>query len=169
MAAPGVVLVDYDPAWPAAAAAEQGAVLAAAGEWIVAVEHVGSTAVPGMIAKPVIDLLVGLRRLADADEAVPALQAAGYAYVPEWESVMPFRRFLCRDHRGARAAHLHVVERAHAFYEDHVRFRDALRASPEEATAYAELKRRVAQEHRNDREAYTNAKTAFVQRVLASA
>jgi GrpB-like predicted nucleotidyltransferase (UPF0157 family) len=167
MGAP-VVLVDYDLAWPAAADAERATVLAAAGDWLVAVEHVGSTAVPGMVAKPVIDLLVGLRRLADADEAVPALEAAGYVYVPGWESIMPFRRFLYREAGGARAAHLHAVERTHAFWDDHVRFRDALRTSAQTAAAYAELKRRLAVEHGHDREAYTDAKTDFVQRVLAS-
>jgi GrpB-like predicted nucleotidyltransferase (UPF0157 family) len=158
-----VVIVDYDPEWPARYAAEAARIRETLGDRIVAVEHIGSTAVPGLAAKPIIDLMVGLRRLADAGDCIAPLEGLGYEYVPQYEESMPERRYFHKGPPGSRTHHLHMVEVTSDFWERHLLFRDHLRAHPEETRAYAALKRELAGRHGADREAYTNAKTDFIE------
>jgi GrpB-like predicted nucleotidyltransferase (UPF0157 family) len=162
-----VVIVDPDPAWPARFTRERAALLAALGEWIVDVQHVGSTAVPGLAAKPIVDLMVGVRSLADAPACIGPLRALSYEYVPELEDAMPFRRYFRKPVGGRRAYQLHMVEPTHEFWDRHLRFRDRLRADRVLAAAYADLKRELAARHGHDRHAYTEAKTPFIEAVLA--
>jgi GrpB-like predicted nucleotidyltransferase (UPF0157 family) len=137
-------------------------ILEAVGEYVTAVEHIGSTSVPGLAAKPIIDVMVAIRSLADAPACVAPLEAIGYEYVPEHEAVMPERRFFRRGSRGAGTHHLHMVERSSAFWEEHLLFRDYLRAHPEAAAGYEKLKRSLAAAHGSDRRAYTEAKADFI-------
>jgi GrpB-like predicted nucleotidyltransferase (UPF0157 family) len=162
-----VEIAPYDPAWPAAAAAEAEAILRACGDLLRRVEHIGSTAVPGLAAKPTLDLLGGVRTLADAAACIAPLSALGYAYVPEYEADLPERRYFRKGPAGARTHHLHVVALDGAFWSDHLRFRDHLRSDRSAADAYERLKRDLAARHRADRDAYTRAKTTFIAVVLA--
>ena len=164
-----VVIVDYDPAWPVRYAAEGALIRGAIGHIVAAIEHVGSTAVPGLGAKPIVDIIVGLHRLDDAVACVPLLEGIGYQYVPEYEAEMPFRRYFRKGTVGARTHHLHMVELGSEFWERHLLFRDYLRVHPEEARRYEELKRRLAAEFGTDRDGYTEAKTAFVRSIEAKA
>jgi GrpB-like predicted nucleotidyltransferase (UPF0157 family) len=173
-----VLLVPYDPAWPRRFEDERAALQESIGLWATRIEHMGSTSVPGLAAKPIIDIMVGLRSLDDAGECIPRVVALGYEYVPEFENEMPYRRFFRRDSTGhededwqptARSAHIHMVELTHWFFRDHLLFRDYLRAHPESARAYEALKHRLALEHAGDREAYADAKSDFVQAALAAA
>lgn len=161
-----VVIVEHDPRWAAAyarAAAELRAVLA---PWLVAIEHIGSTAVPGLAAKPVIDLQVGVRSLADSDAIVAAVQSLGYEYVPEFEAELPDRRYFRRWADGRRTEHVHLVEHGNrSWWDRHLAFRDWLRAHDEDRDAYAALKRRLADAHPVDRAAYTDGKAGFVQAI----
>lgn len=161
-----VVIVDHDPGWARAyevAAEELAGVLE---PWVVAIEHIGSTAVPGLAAKPVIDIQVGVRSLEDSDAIVAAVRSLGYEYVPELEADLPERRYFRRWSDGHRTHQVHLVERANrAWWERHVAFRDWLRAHPEDRDRYAALKRRLAREHPSDLRAYTDGKTGFVQDV----
>jgi GrpB-like predicted nucleotidyltransferase (UPF0157 family) len=127
------------------------------------VEHIGSTSVPGLAAKPIIDVMVAIRSLADAPACVAPLAAIGYEYVPEHEAVMPERRYFRRGRGGAGTHHLHMVERSSAFWEEHLLFRDYLRAHSEAAAEYERLKRELAAAHGSDRGAYTAAKTDFIK------
>jgi GrpB-like predicted nucleotidyltransferase (UPF0157 family) len=157
-----VELVDSDPRWPARFAAERARLLGALAGRPAEVEHIGSTSVPGLPAKPVIDILVGRPPGSEAAPYVEALTAAGYEH--RGEAGIPGREYFRRG--TPRSHHLHLVELGGALWRDHLRFRDRLRADPAAAAAYAALKRRLAAEHAHDRAAYTAAKAPFIAGVL---
>jgi len=162
-----VVIVPYDPRWPAMFANERERILTATGGVVLAVEHVGSTAVPGLAAKPIIDILAGVRHLDDAAETFQPLLALGYAYVPEYETEIPDRRYFHKGPPAARSHHLHMAEFGGGFWRRHLAFRDALRSDPVLAARYAALKRDLAARFGRDRRGYTEAKTEFIESVLA--
>jgi GrpB-like predicted nucleotidyltransferase (UPF0157 family) len=155
-----IELVEYDSAWPARfdAEATRLARILPTLRW----HHIGSTAVPGLLAKPIIDMMA---LTDDVDRPLPALiSEAGYAYPENYNSTLPERRWLCRPSAAHRTHHLHLVADRDEL-ERHLRFRDALRADPGLADEYAALKRRLAAAMPDDREGYTAAKTAFVTAV----
>jgi len=165
-----IVIVAYDPAWPLRFQQERDLILGTCGtDAFVRIEHIGSTAVPGLGAKPIVDIMPGLRSLADAPRLTPLLETIGYEYVPTLESDLPERRFFRKDVAGERAFHLHIVETTSGFWERHVLFRDYLRAHPEAAAAYERLKRRLAAEYGSDRVGYTDAKTEFIRSIEEAA
>jgi GrpB-like predicted nucleotidyltransferase (UPF0157 family) len=163
-----VRIVDHDPLWAARArrlAADVGGILR---PWLAdEVQHVGSTAVPGLVAKPVLDLLAPIAAFGQIAQSDPVLARAGWSLVPPELDERPWRRFHVLPDGVRRVAHLHLLAADHPKVEQTLRFRDALRADPELAAAYAQVKRRAAVTHADDREAYTRAKTAFVEDVLA--
>jgi GrpB-like predicted nucleotidyltransferase (UPF0157 family) len=161
----------HDPRLIELAAAERAGLALLLAPWLVdGVEHVGSTAVPGLAAKPVIDLMASVRDPAVVvGQAGQALGQAGWRYVPpELDSGGSWRRFFVKpDPSGQRRyAHLHVIAAGHPRWADQIAFRDALRRDEGLARQYAELKRRLAAEHADDREAYTAAKGDFVAAAL---
>lgn len=160
-----VVVVAYDPAWPERFARERDALARVFGSEAT-IEHVGSTAVPGLDAKPVVDILLGVAALDRVERRIPELAALGWEHRPELEAELPERRFFRKPPTGPRECHLHAAERGGAFWREHLAFRDRLRADPATARAYAELKRRLAARHREDRDAYTRAKADFVRAAL---
>ncbi|HET9241792.1 MAG TPA: NAD-dependent protein deacylase [Gaiella sp.] len=137
-------LAEYDPAWPRLYEEEAARVREALGDAALAVEHMGSTAVPGLGGKPVIDISVGLRRPELSPEQVAALERLGYEYLGEFG--LPGRLFFRREEDGRRTHHVHAVEHGGERWHSHRAFRDYLRAHPEEAEAYAAEKRRAAAE-----------------------
>lgn len=154
-----VEIVDYDPAWPVAFEAERGRLA----PLLVGVEvnHFGSTAVPGLAAKPVIDMIA---LVADLDSPIAALVAeAGYQFPEAFNATLTHRRFLCYPTTAHRTHHLHLVDDREEL-DRRLRFRDRLLADPALAAEYEALKRALAERYRNDREAYTDAKAAFVKR-----
>jgi len=159
-----IEVVDYDPTWPAMFVAARVELEQALGPCLVDIEHIGSTAVPGLAAKPVVDILVGLRSLDDSAVVIPALEGLGYEYVAELEDELPDRRYFRRLVDGRRTHQVHAVARSdRTWWNRHVAFRDHLRAQDEDRDAYADLKRRLASEHRHDRVAYTAAKSDFIR------
>lgn len=166
---PPVIIVDYDPDWPRRYGEERVLILETIGEYIASVEHIGSTSVPDLAAKPIIDIMAGLARLDDALHCVEPLSAVGYEYVPEYETQMPDRRYFRKGPERKRTHHLHMVELNGDFWTRHLLFRDYLRAHPEQIRAYADLKRVLAARYGRDREGYTNAKSEFVEGVLRTA
>ena len=168
-----VELVDYDPHWPELFEAEKRHLLSCVpGGLIRRVEHFGSTAVPGMPAKNVVDLLIEVADLEETRKVVPPiLEPQGYDYF--WRPAMfegpPFYAwFIRRDASGRRTHHLHMVEK-HFEHWDRLLFRDYLREMPGLAAEYGGLKRRLAAEHPGDRVAYTRGKTDFVVRITREA
>ena len=163
-----VMIVDYDPQWPILYEEEKARILDVIGHKVVAIEHIGSTAVPGLGAKPIIDIMVAVRHLADAEESVKPLQSIGYEYVPEHEDSIPERRYFCKGPPEAHR-HLHMVERTSDFWERHLLFRDYLRAHPKVARQYYKLKRQLAAKWGPDRHVYTDAKTSFIESIITRA
>jgi GrpB-like predicted nucleotidyltransferase (UPF0157 family) len=162
-----VRVVAYDASWPAIYAAEITRLtpaLAATGVVLI-LEHTGSTAVPGLAAKPIIDILAGLQREVDRIEAVKAIQAAGYQHRGEQD--IAGRDFFRRGE--PRQFHLHLTTVGSEFWNDHRTFRDWLSVHKGAMQEYASLKQALAVKHPVDREAYIQRKTAFVEQVLQSA
>jgi len=163
---PGLVqLVAPNPAWAGAFAAERARLSAAAGSLYVAIEHIGSTAIPGIPAKPILDLLAGRGADRGVTAYVTAFATAGYAY--RGENGIPGRDyFVLDDAAGRRTHHLHLVEEGGPLWRSHLMFRDFLRSRPERAAEYAALKQSLAERYPADREAYTDGKAAFVAAML---
>ena len=158
----GLGIADYDPRWPNAFAEEAERIRAALGTALVGLEHVGSTAVPGLPAKPVIDILGGLARpLSNGDE--DALRRLGYVS----------RRRMGRGRRyfrkgNPRTHYLHVVDWDSAVWRSYVDLRDFLRANADAAASYAELKRAAAARARSSRGTYASEKARFLRTLRAS-
>src|SRR3972149_3482523 len=135
--AAAITIAEYDPRWPSLYEEERARILAAIGEWLADIQHVGSTAVPGLAAKPTIDIMPGIRSLADAIHCIEPLLALGYQYIPDYEVELPERRYFRRPpgeaFRGRGTHHLHMVETTSQFWRRHILFRDYLRAHPETA------------------------------------
>jgi GrpB-like predicted nucleotidyltransferase (UPF0157 family) len=164
-----VYLVPYDESWPAEFETERAAIDGAVGERILAVEHFGSTAIAGMMAKPIIDIMVLVADITLAPSLFDPLELLGYHYFPNDEHVTPERRWFCKPTRLHRTHHLHVVEANSRRHRDSLAFRDFLREHPGEADRYLSLKRELATRFPDDREAYTGGKGEFVRGILEKA
>lgn len=162
-----VEVVDYDRDWPRAYAEERDRIAAAIGENALAIEHVGGTAVPGLPAKPVIDLMVGVEDIERAGPAVAGLINLGYEYVPELESQLPDRRYFRRG--TPESHHVHMVPVSSDYWAEHLLFRDYLRTHPQAAEEYGKLKRGLAGRFPFDRDAYRAGKVPFIDTVVAAA
>jgi GrpB-like predicted nucleotidyltransferase (UPF0157 family) len=162
----GVVrLVEYDERWPSLFAAEAERLLAFADGLPVRLEHIGSTAVPGLCAKPVLDMLAGRTAGTSAAAWIAWLQRAGFDHRGEQD--VPGREFFRRGQ--PRAYHVHLVEQSGILWRNYLAFRDHLRADAQAAARYAELKRSLAATFPRDREAYINGKTALVWEIVERA
>lgn len=162
-----VVLSPYSDAWPDAFARVQAELVAAFAPAPVVVEHVGSTAVPGLVAKPVLDILLGAKQLSEIECRIHTLAALGFAYVSKYERELPQRRYFVHPALCSLRVHLHAVVYRSLFWQQQLAFRDALRADSGLAHEYARLKLRLAAKFVDDKAAYTDAKAPFIQSVLA--
>jgi GrpB-like predicted nucleotidyltransferase (UPF0157 family) len=155
-----IEIVDYDPSWPGLFEAEAAQLAEALGDRVVGgIHHVGSTAVPELGAKPIIDILAGVRGLAEARECIPLVQPLRYSYAPYRDDEMAW---FCKPDPDARTHHLHLVPVDSTRFRAELAFRDRLRSDGATAREYEALKRKLAARHGGDREAYTEAKTAFI-------
>jgi GrpB-like predicted nucleotidyltransferase (UPF0157 family) len=161
-----IVVADPDPAWPALFERLAQPVREALGEIGARVEHVGSTSVPGLAAKPIVDMDVVVASAADVQAAIERLRGLGYVYQGD-KGIAGREAFLWPA--GAPAHHLYLVVDGNRPHAEHVRFRDHLRNRPDVARAYAALKRDLARRHGADRLAYTEAKSAFIAAALHAA
>ena len=167
----GQILVsDPDPVWPAMFEQERVRIQAALGSIVITIEHIGSTAVPGLAAKPIIDLLVGVRSLDEArSSCLEPMQALGYTYIAEYDSWLPDEMLFRKGVPGPWTHHAHVTEPAGSRWDEYLQLRNYLRRHPETARAYADLKRALALEFEDDIAGYRNAKRRFVHAVIAKA
>jgi GrpB-like predicted nucleotidyltransferase (UPF0157 family) len=161
-----VQLSAYSPLWPAIFDFERARLQGILGADAAVIEHIGSTAVPGMGAKPIIDVMVGVADLAMIERRMAELQADGYRYVPEFERSMPQRRYFVKTHAQPGHFHVHAVILDSPFWKSHLAFRDALRADARLAADYWKLKQRLAARYPNDREAYADGKSAFIREAM---
>ena len=162
-----VVIVPYDQAWPARFEEEAAVLRDTLAPWLVGpIEHIGSTAVPGLAAKPVIDLMAGVETLEASRPAIAVAADLGYCY---WPYQADREHWFCKPSPAYRTHHLHLIPIDSAQWLRAIAFRDYLRAHPEAAGDYAALKQRLAREHHLDREAYTDAKRPFIDRITGLA
>ena len=162
-----IIVVPYNAGWPARFRIESQMLHVALKELNPAIEHIGSTAVPGLAAKPIIDMLVGVKSLTAFESQAERLSVFGYQYIPEYERALPDRRFFKRVVNGVRTHHVHVVEQNGLYWKRYLKFRNSMRDDAWLASRYAELKRRLAARYVFDRDAYTNGKTGFIEAILA--
>jgi GrpB-like predicted nucleotidyltransferase (UPF0157 family) len=158
-----IELVDHDPSWAELYEQERTRLAGIFGEHAVGIEHIGSTSVPGLCSKPIVDVLVGVRELELSEEQVDAMRGLGYEFLGEYG--LPGRLFFRKE---PRTLHVHVVTYGSEHWERQLTFRDALRSDSEERERYAAFKRRLAAEG-HPREAYTELKTPFIREVEARA
>lgn len=160
-----IEVVAYNRNWPALFLAERALLGRVLEHWLAgAIEHVGSTAVPGLMAKPVVDIMAPVHSLHKSSAAIAAVSQAGYVYFPYKAEVM---HWFCKPTPSYRTHHLHLVPYESPLWFERLAFRDALRRSEALVAKYAALKVRLAAEFPHDRDAYTQAKEPFVRRVLS--
>jgi GrpB-like predicted nucleotidyltransferase (UPF0157 family) len=164
-----IAVISYDPRWSQLYEEEKHRIAVAFGDKSAQFEHFGSTAIPGLAAKPVIDIAIGIERLDDADVYLSILQGLGYTYVPELEADIPARRFLWRVTPAGQRYHINLTEVHAPEWEQPLLFRDYLRDHPAEAAEYERLKERLAAECGSDISAYIQGKTGFVKHILGKA
>jgi GrpB-like predicted nucleotidyltransferase (UPF0157 family) len=158
-----VEIVSYDPVWPIRFREEAAMLHEALAPWLAGpIEHIGSTAVPGLAAKPVIDIMAGVRTLAASRPAIAVATRLGYCY---WPYRPEREHWFCKPSAAFRTHHLHLVPAETPDWFGPIAFRDYLRAHADVAQEYEALKQSLAKEHRLDREAYTEAKRPFVERI----
>ncbi|MBI9086282.1 MAG: GrpB family protein [Desulfobacterales bacterium] len=169
-----VAVVPYDPRWPTAFEDERRHLRVCLPSGLIGrIEHFGSTAVPGLSAKPIVDMLVAVRSLDETRQRIaPLLERQGYDYFwrPTWGDDTPpfYAWFIKRDRNGNRTHHIHMVE-ADFEHWDRLSFRDYLISHPEVARGYGQLKEKLSETHRFDRVAYTRAKSDFIRKVTEKA
>ncbi|MBF2027146.1 MAG: GrpB family protein [Oscillatoriales cyanobacterium C42_A2020_001] len=163
-----VEMVPHDPQWRHAFEAEAKRVAVAIGQNVVAIHHIGSTAIPGIYAKPIIDLLVEVDDITLVDACNSTMQALGYEVVGEFG--IPGRRFFSKDNAaGDRTHHVHAFQTNSPQVERNLAFRDFLIAHPHYAQTYSELKQKLAKQYPNDIEGYGDGKAAFIEAMHAKA
>ena len=163
-----VVIQPYSSDWPGQFLVAREQLLAAFAPLTVTIEHIGSTAVPGLAAKPVLDLLLGAPSLAQIESRIAALARLSYDYVSRYERELPERRYFVKAADGGLRQHLHGVVIGSALWRDHLVFRDRLRDEPALRAQYQALKRQLAERFADDKAAYTAAKEPFIRSVLAA-
>jgi GrpB-like predicted nucleotidyltransferase (UPF0157 family) len=157
-----VEVVPHDPRWRDAFEAEAKHIAAALGENVVAIHHIGSTAIPDIHAKPIVDLLVEVRDIAGVDGRSAAMESLGYEVMGEYG--IPGRRYFRKDSpEGTRTHHVHTFQAGSEQAVRHLAFRDYMIAHPADARRYSELKRQLAEEHPHSMDAYMDGKDGFIK------
>ncbi len=159
-----VVLSEYDSAWPQAFELERQLLSKLIGNYLCgSIEHVGSTAVPGLIAKPIIDVMFGVKSLDESKPAIDVLISNGYEYSPYKSDVM---HWFCKPSDAYRTHHIHLIPHESDLWQQRIKFRNLLRTDKQIANDYASLKKDLARRHEEDREAYTQEKWPFIKNVI---
>jgi len=165
-----IVVCEYDPNWSHLFEQESARIKNVLGSFALAVEHIGSTSVPGLPSKPIIDLLVGVPDLEEAKQrCIAPIEALGYIYMPQYASWLPHELFFRKGPPGPWTHHVHLMEPSNPRWEAFLVFRDYLRAHPEAARAYADVKLALAASAKDDIAAYRNGKSVFVDETTARA
>ena len=160
-----IAVVPYRSGWVDLFQQEADLLRRALGEKALRIEHIGSTSIPGMVAKPIIDIMVAIDSLVQATELIPVLEALGYEYKPH--DIIPERLFFAKETPPEfRTHHLNLAQQDSGFWKNQLAFRDYLRAHKEMAAEYGQLKRRLAEEYARTHQLDLDGKTEFVTRVL---
>ncbi|NHJ31546.1 MAG: GrpB family protein [Asgard group archaeon] len=159
-----IILEKYNPKWPDFFKEEKEEIEKTLGHLIVKIEHIGSTAVPGMGGKPIIDIMIGVREKENTEKCIPLLESIGYVFDPERHEDFPERKSLDKRTKGIKI-HLYIVDINSEYWSRHILFRDHLRANPEIAREYNKLKEELVKKYRYDRESYSKGKAKFIKKV----
>jgi GrpB-like predicted nucleotidyltransferase (UPF0157 family) len=162
-----IEIVPYSAEWPVLFELEAERIKSVCGDTLSAIEHIGSTAIPGMLAKPILDIMPGLDTHPDGMKTIAPLQQLGYEYFGE--NGIPGRFYFGLRFEQRSVVHVHIFEIGTEDWKRHLIFRDYLRLNPAVAAQYAALKKELAVRFRHDREAYTNGKSEFINAVVQKA
>jgi GrpB-like predicted nucleotidyltransferase (UPF0157 family) len=162
----GVVkLAPYSSEWPKLFEEEEKLLRGLIGKYVIDIQHIGSTSIPGMTAKPILDIGIAIARFQEGKRCVKPIESLGYEY--KGENGIPGRHYFAKG--DPRTHHLHMLELDSEEWRKHIIFRDFLRENKEMAREYARLKRDLAEKFRNDRLSYTEGKSDFVAEILKMA
>lgn len=162
-----VIIVDYNPQWPHMYEQEKSRIQDAIGEYLIDIQHVGSTAIPGLSAKPIIDIMPVIRNISLVEQCVKPLEALDYLY--KGELGIPGRHYFSKpidSSQTGRLYHLHMVEKGHDQWAMYQLFREYMLLHPESVREYDTLKRELAIQYGSDRAAYTEAKAPFIESII---
>jgi len=160
-----IELSAYNPEWTSMYNQTKELFLNSFGDKIDAIEHIGSTSVPGLGAKPIIDILLGVRKLHEAESFIPKMHELGFEYISKYEDVMPERRYFVKREHGKSTHHVHSVEVDSPFWKRHLLFRDYLRMNDDVRDAYFKLKKELSDKEWSDSNDYADAKTEFIRNI----
>jgi GrpB-like predicted nucleotidyltransferase (UPF0157 family) len=158
-----IELTDYNPDWIEEYRRTKELLLCSFGYKVTAIEHIGSTSVPLLGAKPIIDILLGVNKLSDADDIIPGMAEIGFEYISKYEDVMPERRYFVRRENGKNTHHVHSVEVNSPFWKRHLLFRDYLRTHDDVRDSYFKLKKDLSEKEWKDGNDFADAKTEFIR------
>ncbi len=160
-----IEIVKYNPCWPSSFDKEKQFLQQKIGHWLQgSIEHIGSTAVPDLMAKPVIDIMFGVESLEKSRPAIDVMQQNGYCYFPYKEDVI---HWFCKPSETHRTHHLHLVPFQSSLWNERLLFRDILRSDKNTALEYQQLKLKLARKYATDRESYTEMKWPFIKGVIS--
>jgi GrpB-like predicted nucleotidyltransferase (UPF0157 family) len=158
-----IELAEYNPQWNDLFLKEKELLMRNPSDKAFRIEHIGSTSVPGLGAKPIIDILLGVKKLSDAHSFIPEMIKLGYEYISKFEDMMPERRYFVKRKNGIRTHHIHTVELTSQFWRRHILFRDYLRTHDKVRDNYYNMKKELALKEWQDSNDYADAKTKFIK------
>jgi GrpB-like predicted nucleotidyltransferase (UPF0157 family) len=162
-----IIVEDYNPDWPLLYEKEERNILAKLGSAALGIEHIGSTSVPGLAAKPIIDIIVRIANLTYARECIPLIESLNYRYLPEVEQVFSERIFFWKGTEDVHTVHLALMEQTSLHWNNLIAFRDYLKNHPQDAKRYEKLKRELAEKYVSNPNSYATGKEEFVALTLA--
>ena len=166
-----IILVGFDPKWAEKFKDEKKAIMEKLGEFILSIDHIGSTAIPTIVAKPVIDILIGIKSMTQSEKIIATMKELDYEYLDSIESHFPERRLFVKPpiKEGERQFNLHIWEHQSKDWKEMLLFRDYLLAHPETAKEYEYVKKYMAKRFPNNDVAYSIGKEGFMQIILLRA
>jgi len=163
-----IIIKEYSDEWPKLFDLERSQLIETLKDPSTLIEHIGSTAVEGLSAKPVIDIIIGLPDFRIANDYIKKISGLGYEYISRFEDVMPYRRFFIKESSGIRTHHIHMVEAGSEFWFRHLAFRDYLSANENTRNEYQVLKKKLSEKEWKDGNEYNAAKTEFIKGIEAN-
>lgn len=160
-----IIIEPYNPEWEVKFEKEAQLLLDTINEDLVRIEHIGSTSIKGLGAKPIIDIMIGINDFNYADDHISGIEKLNYQYISKYEDIMPQRRFFIKESAGKRTHHIHMVQYASSFWKRHLFFRDHLRTNKNDRDAYEQLKRELSRKEWNDGNEYADAKSDFIKNI----
>jgi len=162
-----VVLRTHNPQWEELFKQEKELISSAIADFLIDIQHIGSTAIPNIVAKPIIDIAVAIDSLDNIEKIIPSLENISFIY--RGEQGIPDRHLFVKGGENVRTHHLHVMQKGHYEWDKHILFRDYLKKHPNDAKQYSELKQKLFLKYGNDREKYTEGKSEVIQNIIEKA